>query len=128
MTDYRMYNKNDFLEIIDFCRNIIEKGEYENYGIRVQEDDTETVGEMMEHQSNDWDDEEMLETKIDGVSTIGIDTIEQMSDYGGYFGSVAYLIGTNGYTEAGNDAGEIVIENPIVLAKVIIENGEVKTA
>lgn len=119
---------------------IMANRDFEYYGIRVQEEDTETVGKVMTHHSvneggdfenNEWmsdEDKERLEDlagELDGVSTIGIYDIEQVGKYGGYPGKVAYLLGSDEPPETGYDPGEAVMKEPTVLAKMEYKDGKI---
>lgn len=114
-------------------KGIVGAREFGYYGIRVQENDTETVGGVMTHHSKnfggDFDDDTSLggiAGDLDGVSTVGIESTNEVTNFGGYKGKVAYLVGSNEYPGDGYDPGERIMKEPTVLAKVKIENGKVK--
>ena len=113
-------------------KDIMDDGEYEYYGFRIQEKDTEKVGREMDHKSrneggdfdNPENDLDAIAGELDGVSTIDTNRINEVGKFGGYSGTVAYLLGSNTYPQAGYDPGEAVMQEPIVLAKVGMKNGK----
>lgn len=131
--DSMFYNKDHFNSIAEKSREIIDRSDesYSYYGIRVQEKDTETVGKEMAHNSRNWggDFEGELSDRdgeeLPGVSSIGIDNTNMVAGYGGYEGTVAYLLGSD-TMEYGHDAGEYILENPNVLAKFCYKNGKME--
>lgn len=125
----RIYGKSDFLKAKELCEDIIQENEYEFYAFRVQEEDTEKVGETIAHTSKnfggDLEGTQYEGEDLDGVSSIKSDTIKQINSSGGYNGSVLYLIGAND-GEFGYDPGEFIMKNSVVLAKMKYENGKLK--
>lgn len=83
--------------------------EYEYIGIRVQEVPFE-LGKM-DHVSHIWDDGNDTGEEIDGVCVINFDQAELAKNY---FGDHIAIIGGNN-REWGEDAGEIIISDPVVL-------------
>ena len=132
--DDKLFNRNAFTEIAEneTVQSILDDEEYDAYGIRVQEKDTDRIGETMEHRSRNFggefeDDPDMAQyagEELNGVSTIGIDNTKYVTQYGGYEGRVAYLLGTNRGAESGYDPGEEILEDPVVLAKLGYKNGQ----
>ena len=129
----KIFGRSAFSEIAEneTVREIVDDGDYETYGIRIQEEDTEIVGEMMSHRSSNWggdfeDDPERAGQggELDGVSAIDIDMVKHTPKYGGYSGKVAYLLGTNEWAEDGYDSGEKVMPEPRVLAKLGYKSGK----
>lgn len=129
-----LFNSNHFKKIADHpeIKEIVANRDFENYGIRVQEEDTETVGKTMTHHSvnagGDFENKEGLEDltgELDGVSTIGINNVKQVGTYGGYEGKIAYLLGSNEPPETGYDPGEAIMKEPTVLAKMEYKNGKI---
>ena len=129
----KIFGRSAFSEIAEneTVREIVDDGDYETYGIRIQEQDTEIVGEMMSHRSSNWggdfeDDPERAGQggELDGVSAIDIDMVKHTPKYGGYSGKVAYLLGTNEWAEDGYDSGEKVMPEPRVLAKLGYKSGK----
>ena len=123
--DMKMYNRDSMKEIKRLSSDIIENGDFETYGIRIQEEDTEKVGTVINHNSSVWDDGKILDQHLEGVSTIDVNEIDMIGKYSGYIGKVAYLLGTNDDVYEGNDVGEIVMNKPTVIAKYTIKNGKV---
>ena len=137
-----LFNTTHYRKMLEHpdIKAIMANRDFEYYGIRVQEEDTETVGKVMTHHSvneggdfedNEWmsdEDKERLEDlagELDGVSTIGIYDIEQVGKYGGYPGKVAYLLGSDETPETGYDPGEAVMKEPTVLAKMEYKDGKI---
>ena len=113
-------------------KDIIADNEFAHYGLRIQEKDTEQVGQAMEHRSKnfggDFDDPENglddIAGELDGVTAVGMDRIHEVGELGGYSGAVAYLLGSNEYPEAGYDPGEAIMQEPTVLAKIGMKDGK----
>lgn len=125
----RTFTKSDFLAMKEEAADLIDDlgWDYEHVGIRIQEEDTEKVGETMEHHSRNWggdfgDDIEEAE-ELDGVSTVDVNSIGQMPGSGGYFRKVAYILAGND-GEYGYDPGEYIIKDPVVAAKFIFKDGK----
>lgn len=99
-------------------------GRYEGYeyiGLRVQESTHGlSVGDEITHESNVWDDGEMLEETVGGICAVSAKLAAQYTlRFGSYPGSVVIVVGANS-AEYGNDDGEIIMkwasgEYPIVL-------------
>lgn len=129
--DSKLFSRKEFVEIAkdDVVQEIISDMEYENYGIRIQEEDTESIGEVMEHTSSnfggDFDSEELSDIagSLDGVSAIDVHNVRMVTKFGGYEGKVAYLLGSDDY-DIGYDGGEIIMKDPVVLAKLEYRNGK----
>lgn len=129
-----MMNRGSLKEIAEakVIKDIISENEYDNYGIRIQEEDTEQIGHAMNHRSvnagGDFDDPEKglddIAGELEGVSAIDVSRINEVGEYGGYPGTVAYLLGSNGYGADGYDPGEIVMTAPTVLAKIVVKDGK----
>ena len=115
-------------------KSIIEDNEFTHYGFRMQEEDTEKIGQEMQHLSSNWggdfDDPykgpiiEEIAGELDGVSTIGIQAIGEVTDIGGYSGTVVYFVGSNKWPGTGYDPGEFIMKEPTVLAKIGMKNGK----
>lgn len=101
--------------------------QFENFGLRAQKRDTEKIGETIKHKSKnfggDFEGKENEFEELNGVSTIGINNTDKAPKYGGYEGKVLYLIGGDS-AEYGYDPGELIIENPTVLAKMRVQDGK----
>lgn len=115
-------------------RNIIKKGKYDNYGIRVVSDNPNTgkedkyvIGDIAKP-SYEWEDgQSKSNRRLLGTSAIEInqndeDFLSKVSRYWGN-GNQVVLLGSNNY-EGGNDPGETVMKNPKVLATLDISNIE----
>lgn len=129
----KIFGRNAFSEISEneTVREIVDDGDYGTYGIRIQGEDTETIGETMTHRSSNWggvfeDNPELADQvgELDGVSAIDIDMVQYTPQYGGYDGKVAYLLGTNEWADDGYDPGEKVMPEPVVLAKLGYKDGK----
>lgn len=85
--------------------------DYEKIGIRVQEVPFE-LGEM-DHRSHVWVDGDETDELLPGVSAQDIKTIDKYRNE--YFGGYVAVVAGNEY-EYGEDAGEIIIRDPVVVA------------
>lgn len=129
--DSKLFSRKEFGEIAkdDVVQEIISDMEYENYGIRIQEEDTESIGKVMEHTSSnfggDFESEGLSDIagSLDGVSAIDVHNVRMVTKFGGYEGKVAYLLGSDDY-DIGYDGGEIIMKDPVVLAKLEYRNGK----
>lgn len=109
-------------DIKAIAMQVIDKYEgYEYIGLRVQ-DSTHGlhVGDEIEHESNVWDDGEMLDETVGGICAVSASlAAEHTLRFGAYPGQVVVVIGANS-AEYGNDDGEIILkrscgEYPVVL-------------
>ena len=99
---------------------IIARGEYEYYGIRVDDGVSYSVGDNVAN-SRIWEDGEPTGEELDGASAVGLKLNSSAADIAravaisqNYFGDSVYLIG--GYDmEYGEDAGEYVIKDAVVV-------------
>ena len=101
-------------EIIEQVKKISEENDmdYECIAIRVQDVPFE-LGEMS-HISHRWDDGDDTGEELDGVSGTKVSSIKaNASAY--YYGEYLAVIAGNYYTY-GEDAGEVVISDPQVIA------------
>lgn len=93
---------------------------FDAIGLRVVNKDyadyNATVGETLDS-SSVWDDGEYTDDNLNGVCAISVTSIDQMSSYGGYFGDRVLIIGSDD-TERGDDAGEIIMSDAVVLAVI----------
>ena len=94
-------------------RDALDDGEYQYYGIRVEDDVTYEVGDEA-HESRVWDDGEPTDEVLDGTSCVGIkwnatdaDIADAITISKSYFGDDIYLIAGNDM-EYGEDAGEFI--------------------
>lgn len=90
---------------------------YESFGIRTQDVPFE-LGEF-DHRSLVWDDGEMTDEELDGVSATKIDAqdIERSLELHlgeGYDGERIAILASN-YAHSGEDIGEIVMSEPVVI-------------
>lgn len=97
-------------------------GQYDGYeyiGIRIQEENTNKVGDTMTHCSSVWDNGDETEEQLDGVSAIDIDMAGQLNnaDYEGYFGGIVYILGSDN-ASYGEDVAEIIMQDAVVLAVI----------
>lgn len=132
-TDSALFARAQFKEIAGEAGKIADAARTElgisAFGLRVQEHDTETVGAPMTHRSQnfggDFEDAHGAEYReaLDGVSTIGLGRAGEVGEFGGYSGTVAYLIGGE-QSGPGYDPGEDIIKEPVVLAKFGYKDGK----
>lgn len=87
--------------------------EYGYIGIRVQ-DEEEKMGETISHKSHVWDDGDDTGKELNGVSALLVGHTDTLSQY---VGQHVYLIGSD-EVEFGEDAGEVVMTDPVVLAEI----------
>lgn len=106
-------------EMIEKAKAAIEADEkHETFAIRTQDVPFE-VGRI-DHKSLVWIDGEMTDEELDGICATVIDTndIERSlnrHNREGYYGEhIAILAG--GYSMSGEDVGEIIMEDPDVIA------------
>lgn len=110
-------------------RQIVEKGEYECYGLRIDDNSAYRVGDICKNSHQWWQDdpedgsEYVKEMECwDGGELPGTCAIEiidgnidqALKDVCTYFGDNLYLIAGNIF-EGGNDIGEVIISDAIVL-------------
>lgn len=106
----------------------MEKSNFNYFGIRSEDRDLPEGYEL--EQSHDWDDGVMLDELLSGTCATGIgclwfdgeqddiDTVQQAIDAnGGSYGKYMYIIGGDSY-EDGNDDGEMIISDAVVIAKI----------
>lgn len=94
--------------------------DYDYVGIRIQEEKTEKIGEIMAHKSYVWDDGEMTDERLNGVCAVDIKQAKALFDFGGYDGDYIYILGCY-HASNGEDAGEIIMTDPIVLDIIEVE-------
>lgn len=125
----KLFNRSDFSTAKKLTEEICSEQDFIYFGLRVQEEDTEKIGETMKHTSQnfggDFDDAGTEPEELAGVSTIRIDRTSQVMQYGGYEGRVMYLLGAD-EGEDGYDPGEFIMKDARVLAKMKVENGALK--
>lgn len=83
--------------------------EYQYIGVRVQDVPFELGA--IDHLSHVWDDGDDTGVELPGLSVLGARFLGQESQY---FGSHVAIIGSNNI-QYGQDAGELVMEAPVVL-------------
>lgn len=99
-------------------KEIIESGEFDSYGFRIQEIDTTEIGNEINYVSKVWVEGEETDEELNGVCAISAKVVKSLSNQSGdYFGNYIYLLGSNS-TESGEDFGEIIMQNAVVLAKL----------
>lgn len=120
------FNRELLMQAKEMTQDIISSGYAAEYGLRAQVDDTEKLGEIMVHKSmnfgGDFEGEEDEFEELPGVSTISVNNIDLTSDFGGYEGRVLYLLGADS-SRGGYDPGERILKDPVVLAKMRVQNG-----
>ena len=87
--------------------------DYEVIGVRVQEVPFE-LGSI-DHVSHVWDDGEDTGEELSGLSCCRVDSLRDANSNGYYYGDYVAVIGGIRY-EYGEDIGEIVIADPVVIA------------
>lgn len=126
------FGRSDMKAIVTDQKTLIdqEKKEGRSVGIRIQDNDTDKLGATMSHRSQnfggDFETDELLSSRsgeaLDGVSTIGVDSVGSANSYHGKY---AYLVSGDSQG-AGYDPGEAIIQNPVVLAKYGVQDGKLK--
>ena len=88
---------------------------YMQIGVRVQDGLYGAfIGRELLHKSNTWDDGEITDDELSGACALELDYIKKYKGLDGYDGNVILILGScDGY--GGTDAGEIIMESPIVL-------------
>lgn len=86
--------------------------EYEAVGVRVQ--DVPFAPGPMAHRSHVWDNGDDTGEELPGVSAMRWDSIDAAQRNGYYYGDHVAVIASNSW-DYGEDAGEIVIHDPIVI-------------
>ena len=101
-------------EIVERVKGIADGLDYDYIGFRVQEVPF-ALGEM-NHRSHVWDDGDDTGEELGGVCAIDVRSMFfRPSQYGEcYFGDYAAIVVGN-HAEYGEDAGEIVISDPVVV-------------
>lgn len=84
--------------------------EYEYIGLRVQDDVPFELGDLVHH-SHVWDDGDDTGIELDGVCVLRADYAHLANNY---FGDHVAIIGGN-FVEYGEDVGELIISDPVVL-------------
>lgn len=125
----RIFNKKDFQDAKKLTEKIVEDQEFAYYGLRVQENDSEKIGGIIEHTSKnfggDFEGSEKDGEDLDGVSSIKIDSVSEVNQFGGYEGKIMYLLGAD-EGEYGYDPGEFIMKDAKVLAKIKVEKGKLQ--
>lgn len=112
-----MASMKDIVKAIDM-NSIDEDGLYAYIGIRVQDDAYGLhVGQTVEHSSHVWVDGEDTEDELDGVCAINYEAIRFVNAE--YFGDTIIVLGSQN-AEYGEDVGEIIMQDAVVLAVVEI--------
>ncbi len=90
--------------------------DYDCIGIRAQEVPA-SVGEIIDHCSLIWDDGEQTDEELIGVCAIDINQCvsRNSNKYLSYPGEYVLVLGCN-RADGGEDIGEIIMVNPVVLA------------
>lgn len=83
--------------------------DYEVVGIRTQSRAFELGA--ISHLSHVWDDGNDTGVELDGICVVDVHSLKQACSY---FGDHVAIIGGNSY-EYGEDAGEIIIHDPVVI-------------
>ena len=86
--------------------------DYEAVGVRVQ--DVPFAPGPMAHRSHVWDNGDDTGEELPGVSAMRWDSIDAAQRHGDYYGDYVAVIAGNAW-DYGEDAGEIVIHDPIVI-------------
>lgn len=122
-----LYNRTLLNRAKDLVKDIVDQNDYAMYGFRAQVDDTETIGNAMKHTSRnfggDFEGSENEFEDLNGVSSILFENTGLVTEYGGYEGRVLYLLGADD-GRMGYDPGEEILTEPVVLAKMRVQNGE----
>ena len=86
--------------------------DYEAVGVRVQ--DVPFATGPMSHHSHVWDDGDDTGVELPGVSVMRWDAIREAQQHGYYYGNYVAVIAGDSW-DYGEDAGEIVIHDPVVI-------------
>lgn len=86
--------------------------DYEAVGVRVQ--DVPFAPGPMSHRSHVWDNGDDTGVELSGVSAMRWDSINEAQRYGHYYGDYVAVIAGDSW-DYGEDAGEIVIHDPVVI-------------
>ena len=87
--------------------------DYAAIGVRVQ--DVPFVLGPMSQKSHIWDDGDDTGAELPGVCAMKLDSIRAAQQHGFYFGDYAAVVAGDSY-EYGEDTGEIIIHDPVVIA------------
>lgn len=107
----------DAKQITEIAKKVMEQNyDFDHIGLRVQESDHGTsAGEEIEHLSRHWIDGDMTDDEIDGICAIDArSAAKRVLKFGAYMGNVVLVLGSN-RRAYGEDDGEIIMHNPIVL-------------
>jgi hypothetical protein len=109
---------NSIKQLAEHAQQYLDDWDY--VGVRVQ---TElygaTVGSEIDHESSDWDDGEMLSTKVGGICAIGVSQAKYLDQWGGYDGDFALVLGSH-HGWVGEDPAEIILVSPVILEIVAL--------
>ena len=86
--------------------------DYEAVGVRVQDVPFSTG--PMSHRSHIWDNGDDTGEELPGVSAMRWDSVNAAQRQGYYYGDYVAVIAGNSW-DYGEDAGEIVIHDPVVI-------------
>lgn len=106
-----------FKEIYEIAQKVKENSDFDFIGIRVQENFNEKIGDILTHRSFVWVDGEETTELLNGVCAIDANRLNHtfaMSNVA-YSGDVVLILGCNGYCDRGEDVGEIIMTNPIII-------------
>ena len=95
---------------------------YEYVGVRVEEEINNEIGQIAGHTSSVWIDNVEQEEKLNGVCAINVRRADELSNstYCGYLGNIIVVLGSE-RAECGEDDGEIIMEEPIILDIITVE-------
>lgn len=109
--------------MIEIAKEHMGKHSYTYIGICAQEVPAE-IGEVMSHQSYVWEDGNQTDERLPGVCAVDIEYLAgrtaSISDPAGYPGEYIVVLGAD-EVEYGEDAGEIIMRQPAVLAMYEVE-------
>jgi hypothetical protein len=89
--------------------------DYPVVGLRVQKVlyRGEKIGKTIKHISNNWEDGNMLSSKIDGICAVS-SALTSNEDYAGYSGNVVLVLGSDN-ADTGNDYHEIIMRDAVII-------------
>lgn len=105
-----------FKEIYEIAQKVKDNNNFDFIGIRVQENFSEKIGDVLSHRSFVWVDGEETKELLNGVCAINANKLNftfGLSN-GGYSGDMVLILGSND-AERGEDVSEIIMKDPVII-------------